>query len=289
MTYRVTRRLLCTRRRATSTRLSMSPPRLTSPSLSLNSSPSSSPPLGPCDSSPASSPVSRALSLSPPASPGVADPFAASTKGVRQPRIYEKRDSYGSSYNGTDDSDVLGVSSSRLQPRVPSWSTQDQSDQRVRTASTASNSSTDTWLTPARRASASGSAFVDPELDIDLSDEEEDEKKLPTVWKSRAERERALWDGAIELAYQKLDGIVDLQCVYSFVALHATNFGLFQTGGAYWRTWSHQYSAIHRRTQQPCYTTFHSYADTFTPQGASANISTRAHILPFPHGPRCTS
>lgn len=142
---------------------------------------------------------------------------------------------------------------------------QDQSDQRVRTASTASNSSTDTWLTPSRRASASGSALPDPELDIDLSDEEEDEKKLPVVWKSRAERERALWDGAIELAYQKLDGIVDLQCVYSFVALLATNFGLFQTGGAYWRTWSHQYPTIHRRTQQSCYTSFHSYADTFTP------------------------
>lgn len=214
MIHRVTGALKCALRgTATPPSLSMSSQRFTPPSPSPDSSPSSSPPLGPCDSSPASSPSSRPLSLSPPASPRVTHPFAASTKGVRQPRIYEKRVSYGSSHIDTDDSDAFGAPSSRDQPRVISWSTtaRDQSDLHARTASTASTSSTDAWLTPARCASTSRPALSDPEFDINLSDEEEDEKKLHTVWKSRTERERALWDGAIELAYQKLDGIVDLQ------------------------------------------------------------------------------
>ena len=68
-----------------------------SPSSSIPSSPASSPSLGPLDSSPPSSPNINARHLSedpesPLGSPGLAHPFAGSSKAVKKFRLYEKRE-----------------------------------------------------------------------------------------------------------------------------------------------------------------------------------------------------
>lgn len=101
-----------------------------SPSLSFSasfpSSPSSSPSFGPVDSSPPSSPNLHPLS-SPPGSPRPTDPFAGGNKGVKRPRIYEKRshhwaDQIDSPDNSFDASVLPGSPSRTLHTSLPSES-----------------------------------------------------------------------------------------------------------------------------------------------------------------------
>ncbi|KAI0825577.1 hypothetical protein BC629DRAFT_1602328 [Irpex lacteus] len=187
-----------------------------------DSSPESSPALEPIDSSPPSSPALQPVSLSPPVSPGPAHPYAASTKAVKQPRLYEKRDAFYS-----DDEDVFGdvrehaSSAWSLSPRKKRVSM--HSHTRALSNASTSSSITDATLGrhiaprqllfgPPRSSQRSLSTDSRDELAaIDLSDDEDTTFKRPLRPQSHLEREKHIWDAAITTAVDTADGLIDLQ------------------------------------------------------------------------------
>ncbi|GJE90382.1 leucine-rich repeat domain-containing protein [Phanerochaete sordida] len=170
------------------------PNRFGAPSPPPTSSPASSPSFGPCDSSPVSSPPPEPLALSPPPSPGPSHPFAASTKAVRPPRIYEKRTPRGGfELDSSLDHDVFSLDDSPPRTRhttstavphdplagdanaawtPPSWEKRAKSD---RTLSTASEGSSDfSSIAPARLFTSEARAIpyaFDPDA-VSLGDDD---------------------------------------------------------------------------------------------------------------------
>lgn len=208
----------------------------TSPPSSPTYSPASSPAVGPCDSSPPSSPSrdepEHPLSLSPP-SPGPAHPFAASTKGVRAPRLYERRQyrhdldddiSFQVEFLDRDHSPTRShtrTTSTLAHPLAasanaawvpPEWEKKPRRESRA--LSTTSFSSADTLEAHPRRLFApSKQSVVGSDLDddaINLSDDDGSAYLAPVSRRSRRELEQEMWDRAIAKAIDKANGIIDL-------------------------------------------------------------------------------
>ena len=203
-------------------------------------SPSSSPSLTAIDSSPPSS-SSLAAICTPPASPGVQDPFAGSSKSVKRPRIYDQNSSHKSHGAYASESaeysvvSVLDATPTRLVRVVdplsgsakPHWQPPAYEKRFRRVVSDADASSTHSSpsrthtsnrsiglssvsLTPRAHACEEDASDTD---DISLTDEEGDLLGGSTHTKTVEQHEARLWDGAINRAIDDLDGVTDLRCV----------------------------------------------------------------------------
>ncbi len=172
-------------------------------------------------------------------SPGPAHPYAASTKAVKQPRLYEKRDAFYS-----DEEDVFGdvrgefACSCDLPSQPDSYSEHASSawglsprkkrlsmHSHTRALSTASTSSSVTDSTLGRHIAPRQLLFGPPRTSqrslstdsrdelaaIDLSDDEETTFKRPLRPQSHLDREKHIWDAAITTAVDTADGLIDLQ------------------------------------------------------------------------------
>ncbi|KAI0690213.1 hypothetical protein BC835DRAFT_1307995 [Cytidiella melzeri] len=199
----------------------------------IDSSPESSPIIEPVDSSPPSSPSLQPISLSPPVSPGPAHPFAASTKGVKPPRLYEKRNIYISEDDSDDFASGVGSLSENYAPYAQPgniWSTSPRkkrtpNNSHVRTLSGASTSSSVTEIAPGRPFAPRQLLFGVPRVSqrststdsrdelsaINLTDDENPGLVPDNRAHNRFGREQAIWDSAITKAVDSADGLVDLQ------------------------------------------------------------------------------
>ncbi|KAI0666877.1 hypothetical protein C8Q78DRAFT_983630 [Trametes maxima] len=206
-------------------------------------SPSSSPSLAPVDSSPPSSPCLAAF-RTPPASPGVKDPFAGSTKSSKRPRIYERDDSrraacgidsFAPEYKPNASMDALtrSTDSDDATPRrvvdpfsgsaKRAWRppTYEKKKERVISTDTAFSTSSSLSYTSGDKTGGSPTPasrrpttlLDDPDDDFLLTDDEHEVQKLPTRPESREELEARLWDEAITRAIDKVNGMIDLNPV----------------------------------------------------------------------------
>ena len=209
-----------------------SPSRSSSPPATY--SPASSPSIGPCDSSAPSSPSPEYQSLSPPASPGLVHPYAASTKGVRAPRIYERHERRISEHDDeisfrldlidphalpssrshttrTLSHPLAGSANSIWQP--PEWEKK-PSHSHNRTTSSASTGSTGTFDTDAI-FTAPSRRFAESDYDYDAIDLSDDEQDTQSAVVRRQRLEQNAWENAINQAFDHADGIIDLGYVLS--------------------------------------------------------------------------
>ncbi|KAI0342979.1 hypothetical protein BDW22DRAFT_1428432 [Trametopsis cervina] len=189
-----------------------------------DSSPESSPVIEPIDSSPPSSPSLVPVSLSPPVSPGPAHPFAASTKGVKPPRLYEK-------HEGRLEDDRILYNDHAWNTRPgKGWDASPRKNAgasygHARTLSGTSTSSSVTETAFDRPTSPHkllfGASYAprrstspdsqDELADIYLSDDERPAVRFLHRKKSRLEREQDIWDEVITKAIDSADGVIELQ------------------------------------------------------------------------------
>ena len=205
-------------------------------SSSRTPSPSSSPSLAPIDSSPPSSPSLYPIKT-PPASPGTKDPFAGSSKAVKQPRIYERhgrKRSFGdlSPFERHLDTltraeDATPTRTTRVMDpfsgsakrhwRPPAYEKKTPTSGASETAGLSSSPSppptrpSHASPTPIHRAITA--ALGDPDDDFCLTEDEVDYPRLSVKSPSKVELEHELWDRQITAAIEKLHGVIDLRCV----------------------------------------------------------------------------
>ena len=203
-------------------------------SASRTPSPGSSPSLDPIDSSPPSSPTLTAI-RTPPGSPGVRDPFAGSTKSVKNPRIYERHGSK-KSVCSIDAFDVHPDAFTR--PEIPDatpsrptrvvdpfsgsakrhWRppTYEKKEYTANAVATASPSPSSPRRVHSYRYSSPTPAVImdlpDPDDDFTLTDDEFERAGFSSLPPSKAELEHDLWDRQITAAIEKLHGVIDLRC-----------------------------------------------------------------------------